>query len=184
MKKYLLLSSIIKITLLAFFFTVSIIHAEDKKDLAYRLGNGDKLKITVFNHDDLTGEYTVDSVGNVSIPLVGSIPAKNLSLPEFETALKTVLSPDYILNPKLSVQVLNFRPFYILGEVKNPDSYPYVSGMTYLTAIAIAGGFTYRAKEDHVLVVRANDPQQKEQQIKMDMPVMPGDIIRVEERMF
>lgn len=182
--KEIMLNTIYKFLCCTLLLLSTAAHSEDKKDLAYHLGNGDKLKIVVFNHDDLTGEYTVDSVGNVSIPLVGNIMAKNLTLPEFENAVKSALSPDYVLNPKLSIQVLNYRPFYILGEVEKPDSYPYVSGMTYLTAVAIAGGFTYRAKEDHVLVIHANDNEQKEKEMKMDMPVMPGDIIRIEERMF
>jgi protein involved in polysaccharide export with SLBB domain len=166
------------------FFATLNAHAEDPKDQYYRLGSGDKLQITVFNHEDLTGEYTVDGTGNVSIPLIGTITAKNLSLSEFEETLRSKLSPDYIVNPKFSIQVLNYRPFYILGEVERPDSYSYVSGMTYLTAVAIAGGFTYRAKQNHVFVIHANDATKTEVQAKMDMPVMPGDIIRVDERMF
>ena len=176
--------NLLKISFITLLLTLSVAQAEDKQDPDYRLGNGDKLKIIVFNHDDLTGEFTVDGAGNISLPLVGTIAAKNLTLSEFETKLKATLSPDFVLNPKLSIQVLNYRPFYILGEVEKPASYPYVSGMTYLTAVAIAGGFTYRAKEDHVLVVRASDKDQKEKEMKMDDPVMPGDIIRIEERMF
>lgn len=184
MKKKTLFLNILKIIFVTFLVATSIVQAEDKLDLDYRLGNGDKLKIIVFNHEDLTGEFTVDGMGNVSLPLVGTITAKNLTLSEFESKLKSTLSPDYVLNPKVSIQVLNYRPFYILGEVEKPASYPYVSGMTYLTAVAIAGGFTYRAKEDHVLVIHANDKEQKEKEMKMDLPVLPGDIIRVVERMF
>ena len=159
------------------------LYAEDN-DTSYRLGSGDKLKITIFNQDDLNGEYTIDGAGNFSLPLIGTIAAKNLTLAEVEEKLKDALSPDYLLNPKVSIQVLNYRPFYILGEVEKPDSYPYVSGMTYLNAVAIAGGFTYRAKEDYVYVVHSNDPKREEVKTKIDMPVMPGDIIRVDERMF
>ncbi|MGJ0430045.1 polysaccharide biosynthesis/export family protein [Methylobacter sp.] len=183
MKKNLIFMHLLSIISLVFFVVFNL-HAEDQKDQQYRLGSGDKLKITVFNHDDLTGEYTVDGAGNVSVPLIGTVTAKDLSLQEFEELLRSKLSPDYILNPKFSIQMLNYRPFYILGEVEKPDSYPYVSGMTYLTAVAIAGGFTYRAKQGHVFVIHANDATQKEVQANMDMPVMPGDIIRVDERMF
>ena len=80
--------------------------------------------------------------------------------------------------------MLNYRPFYILGEVKAPKSYPYVDGMTYLNAVAIAGGYTYRAKKDHVVVTRMNDPQKRELTLNMDEKVMPGDVIHVEERFF
>jgi len=160
------------------------VFADDDKNASYRLGSGDKLKITIFNQEDLNGEYTIDGAGNFSLPLVGTIAAKNLTLEELENKLKDALSPDYLVNPQISIQVLNYRPFYILGEVEKPDSYPYVSGMTYLNAVAIAGGFTYRAKEDFVYVIHGNDPTQQEVKTKMDMQVMPGDIIRVDERMF
>ncbi|MFI3189968.1 polysaccharide biosynthesis protein [Crenothrix sp. D3] len=153
-------------------------------EIAYHLGSGDKLKITVFNQEDMNGEYTVDGAGNVSLPLIGTIAAKNLTLDEFENKLKGKLSPDYLLNPKIAIQVLNYRPFYILGEVKKPDSYPYVSGMTYLTAVAIAGGYTYRAKENVVYVIHASSPDQKEIETKLEESVQPGDIIHVEERFF
>jgi polysaccharide export outer membrane protein len=153
-------------------------------NFSYRLGSGDKLKVTVFNQEDMNGEYTVDGEGNVSLPLIGTIMAKNLTLNEFEEKLKEKLVPDYLLNPKIAIQVLNYRPFYILGEVKKPDSYPYVSGMSYLTAVAIAGGFTNRAKENFVYVIHSSNPEQKEVETKLEELVMPGDIIRVEERFF
>lgn len=169
-------------------FSVSL-HAENIKKIEnnkdfYHLGSGDKLKITIFNQEDMSGEYTVDGTGNVSLPLIGTINAKGLTLNDFENKLKEKLSPDYLLNPKIAIQVLNYRPFYILGEIKKPDSYPYVSGMTYLTAIAIAGGFTYRAKENFVYVIHSNDTEQKEIETRLEEPVMPGDIIRIEERLF
>jgi len=105
-------------------------------------------------------------------------------LEELESRLIKKLSPDYLLNPRISIQVLNFRPFYILGEVADPKSYPYVDGMTYLNAVAIAGGYTYRAKKDYVYVVRGNDTERKEIKVNMDQKVMPGDTIRVDERFF
>lgn len=150
----------------------------------YKLGSGDIVKITVFNQEDLSGEYTVHGTGNISLPLIGDISAKDLSVKQVEQAICNKLKPDYLLNPRVSVQVLNYRPFYILGEVKEPKSYPYVDGMTYRNAVAIAGGFTYRAKEDHVLVVRANDTQKNEIRLNIDERVQPGDVIHIEERFF
>jgi polysaccharide export outer membrane protein len=155
-----------------------------ENNASYHLGGGDKLKITVFNQEDMNGEYTVDGAGNVSLPLIGTVAAKGLTLAEFENRLKGKLSPDYLLNPKIAIQVLNYRPFYILGEVKKPDSYPYVSGMTYLTAVAIAGGYTYRAKENVAYVIHASNPEQKEVETKLEEAVQPGDIIRIDERLF
>lgn len=151
---------------------------------SYRLGSGDVLKLVVFNQEDLNGEYTIDGTGNISLPLIGTVAAKNLTLEELDASIKNKLSPDFLLNPKLSIQVLNYRPFYILGEVEKPASYPYVNGMTYLTAVAIAGGFTYRAKENLVYVIHSNDSSQQEIETPMDQQVIPGDIIRVDERLF
>ena len=155
-----------------------------ENNASYHLGSGDKLKITVFNQEDMNGEYTVDGAGNVSLPLIGTLAAKDMTLNEFEKKLKEKLVPDYLLNPKIAIEVLNYRPFYILGEVSSPNSYPYVSGMSYLTAVAIAGGFTHRAKESFVYVIHSNSPEQKEVETKLDELVMPGDIIRVDERLF
>lgn len=152
--------------------------------IEYRLGAGDLLKITVFNQESLSGEYTVSGTGLLSFPLIGAVTAKDLTVKQLEQAIADKLKPDYLLNPRISIQVLNYRPFYILGEVKQPQSYPYVDGMTYLNAVAIAGGYTYRAKEDHVIVVRMNDPEKKEVRLEMDEKVMPGDVIRVEQRFF
>jgi polysaccharide export outer membrane protein len=151
---------------------------------SYRLGSGDKLSIKVFNQADLTGEYTVDGEGKISMPLIGTVKIDNMTLHELEEHLKKQLSPDFLLNPRISIQVLNYRPFYIIGEVNSPNSYPFVSGMTYLTAVAIAGGFTYRAKESYVFVVHANDPSKKEVEENIEGYVRPGDIIRVDERLF
>jgi polysaccharide export outer membrane protein len=159
-------------------------HTDSSIDQEYQLGSGDLLKITVFNQEDLSGEYTINGGGQISLPLIGTINAKNLTAKQVEQGIINKLKPDYLLNPRVSVQVLNYRPFYILGEVKEPKSYPYVDGMTYLNAVAIAGGYTYRAKKDHVMVIRMNDPQKRELTLNMDEKVLPGDVIHVEERFF
>ena len=150
----------------------------------YKLGSGDVIKITVFKQEELSGEYTINGAGQIALPLIGDVNTKDLTVKQVEEAIANKLKPDYLLNPRVNVQVLNYRPFYILGEVKEPRSYPYVDGMTYLNAVAIAGGFTYRAKEDHVMVIRMNDPKKNEIRLNMDEKVMPGDVIHVEERFF
>jgi polysaccharide export outer membrane protein len=173
----------------------SSVYAEESKDAQkqqvntitnqeYQLGPGDLLKITVFNQKDLSGDYTINGSGQISLPLIGDVNVKDLTARQVEQGITDKLKPDYLLNPQVSVQVLNFRPYYILGEVKQPKSYPYVDGMTYLNAVAIAGGFTYRAKEDHVLVTRMNDPEKRELKLNIDDRVLPGDVIHVEERFF
>ena len=157
---------------------------ETQADDSYRLGAGDKLQIDVFNQQDLTGEYTLDGNGRFSMHLIGQVDAAGLTPTELADLLVSKLKPDYLVNPRISVRVQNFRPFYIIGEVKSPSSYAYVDGMTYLTAVAIAGGFTYRAKKDHVWVVRGADPESEEIKLDVNDKVQPGDIIRIAERMF
>lgn len=153
-------------------------------DSSYRVGAGDKVQISVFNQNDLSGQYTIDGSGRFSMPLIGNVQASGLTVPELEKLLISRLKPDYLVNPRITVEVLNYRPFYILGEVKEPASYPYVDGMTYLNAVAIAGGFTYRAKKDYAFVKRGGSPNEQEIRVKMDDLVLPGDIIRIDERFF
>ncbi len=155
-------------------------------DLAstYRLDSGDKIKINVFNHPDLSGEFQLDGDGRFSMPLIGTVDAAGLTSTELETVLVNRFKPDYLVNPRIFIQVGNYRPYYLMGEVANRGAFPYVAGMTYLTAIANAGGFTYRAKDEYVWVIRANDPQQKEIKLSVEEKVQPGDIIRVAERLF
>lgn len=150
----------------------------------YVLGAGDKLAISVFNQEELTAEYTVDGSGRFSMPFIGSVKVKGLSVPELTELIINKLKPDYLINPRVGIEVLNYRPFYIIGEVKEPNSYPYVDGMTYLNAVAIAGGYTYRARKGYVMVRRTENPNGKEEKVKMNNQVMPGDIIRIVERMF
>ena len=151
---------------------------------AYKLGPGDQIHINVHNQDDLSGEYVLDGMGRFSMPLIGTVVATGLSAPGLEDLLVSRLKPDYLVNPRVAVRVQNYRPYYIIGEVKSPSSYDYVQGMTYLTAVAIAGGYTYRAKKNVVYVLRGDDPDREEEKTDVDEKVQPGDIIRVAERMF
>ncbi len=157
---------------------------DDEVDLSYRLGPRDKLHIDVFNQDDLSGEYTLDGNGRISMYLIGKIEAAGLTAAQLETLLISKLKPDYLVNPRISVQVQNYRPYYLIGEVQGTGSFSYVDGMTYMTAVAIAGGFTYRARKGHVYVIRADDGDRKELKLDINEKVLPGDIIRVAERIF
>lgn len=151
----------------------------------YRLGNGDKVRITVFNQRDLTDIYQVDGLGRIAFPLVGQVDVGGLTPKQLEQKLAKVLSPDYVRNPHISVVVLSYRPFYIIGEVTKPGSYPYVSGMSMINAIALAGGFTYRADEDSFDLMRPDKSGKKVKiSAKPETPVQPGDVITVNERIF
>ena len=160
------------------------IDSGNEADASYRLGAGDKLQIDVFNQPELSGEYTLDGDGRFTMHLIGKVEAANLTATELEALLVSKLKPDYLLNPRISVRVQNFRPYYIMGEVNRPDSYAFVDGMTFLTAVAKAGGYTYRGKKDHVFVIHADDPERKEVKMDVNSKVRPGDIIRVAERLF
>lgn len=164
--------------------TQTQIEAASEAVSGYRLGPRDRVLVTVFNHADLSGEYELDGDGRLSMPLIGVVDAAGLTLPELQQLLINRLKPDYLVNPRVSIEVRNYRPYYLIGEVQSTGSFPYVAGITYLTAIAMAGGYTYRAKKDVVYVIRGNDPEQEEIKLDVNEKVQPGDIIRVAERLF
>jgi len=151
---------------------------------AYTLGSGDQIRVTVFGHTDLSGEFEIDGIGRVSLPLIQDVKAAGLSLQELEKSVTRKLKPDFLKNPRVSIDVLNYRPFYILGEVKKPGSYPFVNGMTVVNAIALAGGYTYRAGKDKTFIVRGTDKEQNKETVSHETIVLPGDVIEVPERFF
>ncbi len=154
-------------------------------ELEYRLGDGDSLRVTVFGEPDLTGEYQVDGIGNISMPLIGTFEVAGLTVKEFQTRAEGMFREgDFLREPRVSAEVTTFRPFYILGEVNNPGQYPYTSGMTVLKAVATAQGFTYRANRRKVYIRRENAETEQEVPLTDTTPVRPGDTIRIVERRF
>jgi len=150
----------------------------------YALGTGDKVRVLVFDEEDVSGEHEIGASGYISIPLIGEIKASGLGERGLEVAIATKLRDGFLVNPRVSVQVLNYRPFYVMGEVQDPGSFAYVNGMTVLNAVAMGGGFTYRADEKNIMITRANDPAQKKEKVEIRTKVFPGDVIKVEERFF
>ena len=151
----------------------------------YALGPGDRVRLTVFRHEDLSGEFDVDGEGFLAMPLVGEIRGAGLNARQLESQIEGRLKEGgYLVNPQVSVEVLNYRPFYIIGEVNNPGSYQYVNGMTVINAVALAGGFSYRADQDDIIVTRGGSEGKKLNDVRLDTPVLPGDIIEVTERFF
>ncbi len=148
----------------------------------YQLGSGDQVRVIVFGEPEMTGEYQVDGKGRLAFPLIGIVDAGGLTATQLETAIAGKLSPDYIRDPSVSVEVMTYRPFYIVGEVQKPGSYPYVSGMTVLNGVAVAGGFTYRAREEDFYIERAGSGQRVD--AGPSTQVLPGDVITVRERWF
>ncbi len=149
----------------------------------YRLGPGDRIRVVVFRHDDLSGEFQLDGTGSFSMPLINSVNANGLTAAELETEIETRLGDGYLVNPEVSVEILTYRPFYILGEVNKPGQYEYESGMTVLNAVALAGGFTYRANVDEILLQRGGSNAEPVV-VPGNTRVQPGDIITVQERFF
>lgn len=150
-----------------------------------RVQAGDKLKVTVYGEDKLTGDYVVDPGGSLSLPLTGTVQAAGLTKPELERVLtKKLASQKYLLDPKVTVDIAEFRPFYVLGEVEKPGEYAYKSGLNVSRAIAIAGGATYRASEGKVLIQRDGEKQFNEVTFAPSIPVFPGDVVKIPERYF
>lgn len=150
----------------------------------YRLGTDDEIRVSVFGHDDLSGQFIVSNSGTVSLPLIGEVQAAGLTITEFITATETSLKDGYLKEPRVSAQVLNFRPYYILGEVNNPGEYPYSTDLTVLKAIATAGGFTYRANKREVMIKEIDRDNERKILLTPTTDIQPGDTIRVLERFF
>src|SRR5258708_31768351 len=123
-------------------------------DASYKLGPGDQLRVTVFGADDLSGEYPVSDTGTAVLPLIGEVKAAGLTPRELEAAIRTKLAGGYLKDPKVSIQIMNFRPIYVLGEVTKPGDHPYVPRMTVRSAVALSVGFTPPAQQSFVLVTR------------------------------
>lgn len=151
--------------------------------LDYRLGTGDKLRVIVFGEEDLSGEFDITGAGKVSLPLIGQVQAAGLTLGQFEKEVADNLANGYLTSPKISVEVLNYRPFYIIGEIDKPGQYPYTDGMTVLNAVAVGGGYTYRANTDVVYIARGDGDEEKFP-ANQSVRVLPGDVVRVPERFF
>ena len=153
-------------------------------DSAYKLDAGDKLRVIVFGEMDLGGEYEVDGSGFVRLPLIGQLRAGGLAVNELEDSMKAALEKGYLRDARVSVEVINYRPFYILGQVNRPGEYPYVNGMSVLNAVALAGGYTYRANEANVYLRRRGASEESLVPATQMTRVQPGDIITVRERFF
>ena len=150
----------------------------------YKLGAGDKIRMTVFNEPTLSGEFSVSADGALSLPLLGDVQAAGKSPAEMGSLVQKRLADGYIREPKVSIEVTAYRPFFILGEVKSPGQYPYASGLTVLNAVATAQGFTPRASRKVVYIRRSGATAEETYRLSPDLSVRPGDTIRVGERYF
>ena len=153
--------------------------------VASLLLSGEKIKITVYGEDSLTGDYDINPAGYVTMPLIGTVRAAGRSQTELAKDLTAKFSRGgFLQDPHVTVAIVQFRPFYVLGEATTPGEYPFRSGLNVHTAVAMAGGFTYRASRTYVLVRHSSEEVWKEYSLAEPVPIAPGDIIRVPERYF
>ncbi|MES1156680.1 MAG: polysaccharide biosynthesis/export family protein [Alphaproteobacteria bacterium] len=152
-------------------------------EVEYKLGPGDQLRVTVFGEADLSGLFVVSTQGTIAYPLTGPVNAAGLTLSELTAQLRTDLQA-YVREPNVSVEVATYRPFFILGEVNHPGTYPYSPHLTALNAVATAGGFTYRANEHRIFIKHADESNEREYQLSNSTPILPGDTVRIGERLF
>jgi protein involved in polysaccharide export with SLBB domain len=151
----------------------------------YLLGAGDRVRVTVFGEQELSGEFLVSSRGAVAMPLIGEVQAGGTTLDAFtKTVEEKLVESDMVRTPKVSTDIIAYRPFYILGEVATPGQYPYAIGMTVTKAVATAGGFTYRANTGTVFVTREGNTREQSLPVTASTWIGPGDTIRVAERTF
>lgn len=150
----------------------------------YRLGAADKIRVLVYNEPNLSGEFIVSSDGALSLPLIGDVVALGRTTDQIRQEIEQRLAAGYLKTPQVSIDVLEYRPFFILGEVNKPGDYPYTADLTLMKAVATANGFTYRADQKHVWLKHVGQTKEERYTITSDLPLQPGDTVRIAERYF
>jgi polysaccharide export outer membrane protein len=153
-------------------------------DSAYHLDAGDKLRVVVYGQEGLTNTYAIDAAGSITMPLIGAVPARGRTPAGLAAAITAKLRNGYIRDPSVAVEIDSYRPFFILGEVQAPGQYPYVPNMTVESAVAIAGGFSPRAKRDVVTLTHTDGSGTARYVVPLGTSVSPGDTVMVGERWF
>ena len=153
-------------------------------DVSYKLDAGDKLRVVVYGQEGLTNTYAIDAAGSITMPLIGSVPARGRTPAGLAAEISAKLRNGYIRDPSVAVEIDSYRPFFILGEVQAPGQYPYVPNMTVESAVAIAGGFSPRAKRDTVTLTHSDNGGSSRVVVPLGTTVSPGDTVQVNERWF
>jgi polysaccharide export outer membrane protein len=159
-------------------------HAVDDADGPYLLDTGDRLRIFIYGQPNLSRLYTVDHEGKIAVPLIGNVAARGKTTNELQAAIRSRLGTEYVKDPQVTVDIQQNRPFFILGEVRNGGQFPYVSGMTVETAVAIAGGYTERASERSFRITRRVNGYVEQVEAPSEYVLKPGDTVYVYERFF
>jgi polysaccharide export outer membrane protein len=150
----------------------------------YRLGTADKIRVIVYGETDLGGEFQIDATGEVRLPLIGQIKAGGLTAHDLETSIAAALADGYLNDPRVAVEVLTYRPFYVVGEVLKPGEYPYAVGLTTASAVALAGGFSPKAVQSTVFIRHQGDSREQRVAVTDATPIHPGDVLRVDSTTF
>ena len=182
-----MISNIKKISFLtlAIFWSVCAWAQEGNLSMSqYQLGSGDRINISVFGQDDLSMEIRLPDVGTINYPFLGELKLVGMTAAEVESLIYEGLLGDYLVNPSVSVSIVEYRPFFIDGEVKRQGGYPYQPGLSVNKAAALAGGYTERANRDKITIVRESDGQQFEFSVSVTDMIQPGDIVTVNQRFF
>jgi polysaccharide export outer membrane protein len=153
-------------------------------DAAYHLDAGDKLRVVVYGQEGLTNTYAIDAAGAITMPLIGSVPARGRTPAGLAAEIAASLRRGFVRDPSVAVEVEAYRPFFILGEVAAPGQYPYVPNMTVESAVAIAGGFSPRALRDRVTVTHTDGAGTARYVAPAGTSISPGDTVLVGERWF
>jgi polysaccharide export outer membrane protein len=153
-------------------------------DAAYRLDAGDKLRVVVYGQEGLTNTYAIDAGGSITMPLIGPVPARGRTPASLAAEIAGKLRRGYIRDPSVAVEIEAYRPFFILGEVAAPGQYPYVPNMSVESAVAIAGGFSPRARRDRVTLTHADSSGSMRIVVPLGTALSPGDTVLVGERWF
>jgi polysaccharide export outer membrane protein len=153
-------------------------------DTSYKLDAGDKLRVVVYGQEGLTNTYAIDAGGSITMPLIGAVPARGRTPAGLAAEIAARLRHGYIRDPSVAVEIESYRPFFILGEVAAPGQYPYVPNMSVESAVAIAGGFSPRARRDSVTLTHADASGPMRAVVPLGTSVGPGDTVLVGERWF
>ena len=190
LRKFLVCSALVAMAILVSGCSAGTLSETEAKSLAAaasgpaKLQPGDKITVYVYGEDKLSGEYQLNQSGQISLPLAGTIEAKGLTQSELEQALAKKFRSEYLKQPKVTVTIASLQPYYVMGEVEKPGEFAYKSGLNVLTALAIAGGPTYRASRSTVQIQRRGETSMREYPISASVPILPGDVVKVPERYF
>jgi polysaccharide biosynthesis/export protein len=190
LRKFLVCSAVVALAILVSGCSAGTLSETEANSLAAaatgpaKLQPGDKITVYVYGEDKLSGEYQLNQSGQISLPLAGTIEAKGLTQSELEQALAKKFRSEYLKHPKVTVTIASLQPYYVMGEVEKPGEFAYKSGLNVLTALAIAGGPTYRASRSTVQIQRRGESSMREYPISASVPILPGDVVKVPERYF